>query len=116
MNRVEIIGRLTKDVKSESTTSGKTYIRNSIAVDRRGDGTDFFEIVAWEKTAEFIEKYFHKGSKVGISGRLQSGSYTNKDGKKISTVSIVVEEVDFCESRETQDNLMSAEGVELPFE
>lgn len=116
MNRVEIIGRLTKDVRSESTQSGKTYLRNSIAVDRRGDGTDFFNIIAWEKSAEFIEKYFSKGSKLGISGRLQSDSYTDKSGKKVYSVSIVVEEVDFCESKETKDNLLDTKGDELPFE
>ena len=65
MNRVDIIGRIVREIKTESSTSGTTYLRNSIAVDRKGkkDETDFFEITAFGKTAEFIEKYFSKGRK-----------------------------------------------------
>lgn len=107
MNSVNIIGRLTKDVSLESSTSGTSYLRNSIAVDRRGEGTDFFNVTAFGKTSEFISKYFSKGSKIAISGHLQSDSYTNKDGKKVSSVSIIIDAVDFCEKKETNDTLMS---------
>lgn len=101
MNRVEIIGRLTRDAELKSSTSGVSYYRNGIAVDRRGKdaGTDFFNILAFGKTAEFLEKYFRKGSKVAISGHLQSGEYTKQDGTKVTTVEIVVDECDFCETK-----------------
>lgn len=101
MNRVEIIGRLTRDANLQSSASGTSYYRNGIAVDRKGKdaGTDFFNLLAFNKTAEFLDKYFRKGSKIAISGRLQSGEYTKQDGTKVTTVEIVVEECDFCESK-----------------
>lgn len=101
MNRVEIIGRLTRDAELKSSTSGTSYYRNGIAVDRKGKdaGTDFFNLLAFNKTAEFLDKYFRKGSKIAISGHLQSGEYTKQDGTKVTTVEIVVEECDFCESK-----------------
>lgn len=101
MNRVEIIGRLTRDAELKSSTSGTSYYRNGIAVDRKGKdaGTDFFNLLAFNKTAEFLDKYFRKGSKIAISGHLQSSEYTKQDGTKVTTVEIVVEECDFCESK-----------------
>ena len=128
MNKVIEMGRLTKEVEMQTSSGGTNYIRNSIAVDRKfskGEEkqTDFFNISAFGKTAEFISKYFHKGSKILISGRLQSDTY-EKDGTKTTTVSIIVEEVDFCEAKgETteqkpgNDFLNVPEGLveELPF-
>lgn len=106
MNRVEIIGRLTRDAELKSSTSGTSYYRNGIAVDRKGKdaGTDFFNLLAFNKTAEFLDKYFRKGSKIAISGHLQSGEYTKQDGTKVTTVEIVVEECDFCESKGESKN------------
>ena len=129
MNKVIVMGRLTKEVEMQTSSGGTNYIRNSVAVDRKFNKgeekqTDFFNISAFGKTAEFISKYFHKGSKVLITGRLQSDSYTDKNGNKSTTVSIVVEEVDFCEAKgETteqkpgNDFLNVPEGLveELPF-
>lgn len=123
MNHYDGIGRLVRDVKLESTTSGKSYLKNAIAIDRKGEGTDFIPIIAWEKTAEFIDKYFHKGSRIGISGRIQTSAYT-KDGKSRTSVDVVVEEVTFCESKTTEDVLLSNKSDfltvnstdELPFE
>ena len=123
MNTVNIIGRFTKDISLESSTSGTSYLRNSIAVDRRGDGTDFFNVTAFGKTAEFVSKYFSKGSKIAITGHLQSDSFTNKEGKKVSSVSIIIDTVDFCEKKETNDTLMRGDNdflnvtntEELPF-
>lgn len=106
MNHYDGIGRLVRDVKLESTTSGKSYLKNAIAIDRKGEGTDFIPIIAWEKTAEFIDKYFRKGSRIGISGRIQTSTYT-KDGKSRTSVDVVVEEVTFCESKTTEDTLLS---------
>ena len=104
MNKVIVMGRFTKEVELQTSSSGTSYIRNSIAVDRKfskGEEkqTDFFNISAFGKTSEFISKYFSKGSKVLISGRLQSDSYTDKTGNKVNSVSIMVEEVDFCEAK-----------------
>lgn len=101
MNRVEIIGRLTRDANLQTSANGTTFYHNGIAVDRKGKdaGTDFFNLLAFNKTAEFLDKYFRKGSKIAISGRLQSGEYTKQDGTKVTTVEIVVEECDFCESK-----------------
>lgn len=123
MNHYDGIGRLVRDVKLESTTSGKSYLKNAIAIDRKGEGTDFIPIIAWEKTAEFIDKYFRKGSRIGISGRIQTSTYT-KDGKSKTSVDVVVEEVTFCESKTTEDTLLSNKSDfltvnstdELPFE
>lgn len=106
MNHYDGIGRLVRDVKLESTQSGKSYLKNAIAIDRKGEGTDFIPIIAWEKTAEFIDKYFRKGSRIGISGRIQTSTYT-KDGKSRTSVDVVVEEVTFCESKTTEDVLLS---------
>jgi single-strand DNA-binding protein len=122
MNRVEIIGRIVRDIKTESSTNGTTYLRNAVAVDRRGKEkeTDFFEITAFGKTAEFIESYFAKGRKIAISGHLQSNSYKDKEGKSHTSVAIICDEVDFCDSKA---ETTKSEGFldvnvteELPFE
>lgn len=121
MNRVEIIGRIVRDIKTESSTSGTTYLRNSIAVDRKGkkDEADFFEVTAFGKTAEFIEKYFSKGRKIAISGHLQSNNYKDKEGKSHTSVSIICDEVDFCDSKaepKTDSDLTNIKvDEELPF-
>ena len=108
MNVICIIGRLTKDIELKSSTSGTSYTQNSIAVDRRGKEkeTDFFNISAFGKSAEFLDKYFHKGSKVAITGHLQSGSYTDKNGNKVNSVTIIVDQIDFCEAKgESKDQV-----------
>lgn len=122
MNHYDGIGRLVRDVKLESTQSGKSYLKNAIAIDRKGEGTDFIPIIAWEKTAEFIDKYFHKGSRIGISGRIQTSTFKDKDGKSRTSVDVVVEEVTFCESKTTEDVSNKSDFLtvnstdELPFE
>lgn len=121
MNSVNIMGNLCKDTTLEYSASGTAYLRNSIAVRRDKDITDFFNITAFGKGAEFIEKYFSKGSKIAITGHLQSGQY-EKDGKKIPTVTIIVDKADFCESKSadapkenTQDFLNVTDITDLPF-
>ena len=109
MNSVQLIGRLTRDPEVRYTDSGASIARFSLAVDRRfkqenGADADFINIVAFGKTAEFIEKYFHKGMKIALNGRIQTGSYTDKDGKKVYTTDIVAENVEFCESKGTSAN------------
>ena len=103
MNKVILMGRLTRD--PEVRQSGDTVVaRFSLAVDRRfkkdGDQTaDFINCVAFGKTGEFIAKYAHKGTKFVIEGRIQTGSYTNKDGQKVYTTDVIVEQVEFAESK-----------------
>ena len=101
MNNVSLVGRLTRDPEIKATNSGSSYARFSIAVDRRGKdaGTDFINIVAFGKTSEFIERYFRKGQRIGINGRIQTGSYEGKDGKKVYTFDVIAENVEFVESR-----------------
>ena len=108
MNKVILMGRLTKDV--ETRYSGEMAIaRYSLAVDRKfkreGEPTaDFINCVAFGKNGEFAEKCLHKGMKIAVTGRIQTGSYKDKDGKTVYTTDIVVEEHEFCESKGTQGN------------
>lgn len=120
MNRVDIVGRLTRDV--EVRYAGDTAVaRFNVAVDRKGKKgeADFISCVSFGKTAEFLEKYFKKGMRIGLSGRIQTGSY-EKDGQKIYTTDVVAEEVEFVESKQnTNDGFMAIpeDGIteELPF-
>ena len=106
MNKVILIGRLTRD--TETRYSGELAIsRYTLAVDRRykkeGEPeADFINCVAFGKSGEFADKYFRKGMKVAVSGRIQTGSYTNNEGVKVYTTDIVVEEQEFCESKNGQ--------------
>ena len=106
MNKVILMGRLTRDpeVRYSQGDNASAVARFSLAVDRRfkkdGDQTaDFINCVAFGKTAEFIEKYGHKGTKFVVEGRIQTGNYTNKDGQKVYTTDVVVEQVEFAESK-----------------
>lgn len=107
MNKCVLMGRLTRD--PEVRMSGDTAVaRFSLAVDRRfkkdGEQTaDFINCVAFGKTGEFIEKYGRKGTKFVVEGRIQTGSYTNKDGQKVYTTDVVVEQVEFAESKSSAD-------------
>ena len=109
MNRVVITGRLTRDPETKTTQSDATVTRFGVAVDRRfkreGEPTaDFLNCVAFGKTAEFVEKYFKKGMKIDLTGHIQTGSYTNKDGQKVNTFDIVVEECEFGESKAASES------------
>ncbi|MBO7733845.1 MAG: single-stranded DNA-binding protein [Methanobrevibacter sp.] len=101
MNKWVGMGRLTKD--PEIRTGNTQVARYTLAVDRRfsnsEEKTDFINIVAFGKSAEFAEKYLKKGMKILVTGRIQTGSYTDKDGKKVYTTDIVVEEQEFAESK-----------------
>lgn len=104
MNSVQLIGRLTRDPDVRYADSGSTIAKFTVAVDRRfkqegGDTADFINCTAFGKTAEFIEKYFSKGKKIALNGRIQTGSYINKDNIKVYTTDVVVENVEFVESR-----------------
>lgn len=108
MNKVILMGRLTRDpdIRYSQNGSNTTAIaRFTLAVDRRfkqngeEQSTDFISCIAFGKTAEFLEKYGHKGIKFVVEGRIQTGSYTNRDGQKIYTTDVVVENVEFAESK-----------------
>ena len=105
MNKVILIGRLTKDV--ETRYAGEMAVScYSLAVDRKfkreGEPTaDFINCVAFGKSGEFAEKYLKKGMKIAVTGRIQTGSYTDKEGKKVYTTDVIVEEHEFCESKGT---------------
>jgi len=107
MNTVILMGRTTKDadIRQSAGQNPITVARYTLAVDRKGKdaGADFINMVSFGKTAEFIEKYVHKGTKIVTKGRIQTGSY-EKDGKKIYTTDVVAEEVEFAESKKSQES------------
>lgn len=107
MNSVQLVGRLTRDPEIRYSDGGSSVARFSLAVDRRykgenGPTADFPTCVAFGKTAEFIEKYFSKGMRIGLQGRIQTGSYTNNDGVKVYTTDVIVENCEFVESKGAQ--------------
>lgn len=110
MNKVILMGRLTRDPDVRYTQGEEpiAIARFTLAVDRRGkrDGeasADFPSCVCFRRTAEFIEKYAHQGTKLVVVGRIQTGSYTNRDGQKVYTTDVVVEEAEFAESKAAAD-------------
>ena len=110
MNKWCGVGRLSKDVELRHSQDGKTAIaRTNIAVDRKikkdGDPeADFFNLIAFGKTAEFLDKYFRKGNRIAIVGRVENDNYTDKDGRKVYGTRIIVEECEFCESKGESSN------------
>ena len=107
MNKVQLVGRLTRapEIRYSQGENATATARFSVAVNRRfknAEGNydaDFINCVAFGKSAEFVEKYFKKGMAIGLTGRIQTGSYTNKDGQKVYTTDVVVEETEFVESK-----------------
>ena len=117
MNKVILMGRLTRDpeVRYGTGENSTAVARYTIAVDRRfkRDGeqsADFISCVTFGRNAEFAEKYLHQGVKIAVTGRIQTGSYTNKDGVKVYTTDVVVEEQEFAESKKSQGYGMNEEG------
>ena len=111
MNKVIIIGRLVKDpdIRYSQGASSTCVARYSLAVDRKikRDGepsADFINCITFGKLAMFADKYLHKGTKIAVVGRIQTGSYTNKDNQKVYTTDVVVEEQEFAESKSTSQN------------
>lgn len=104
LNRVILMGRLTNEPDYKQTQSGTSYARFTMAVERdySKDGnreTDFLDVLAWRSTADFVSNYFHKGQLVAVQGRIQTGSYTDKDGNKRKSWDIVADQVYFAESK-----------------
>ena len=130
-NYVNILGRMTKDADLSYTNTGMAVARFSVALDRGKDKegnrkADFIPCVAWRGLAEFVVKYFQKGSPIGIEGSLETRKYTDKNGNKVNSVDFIVKSFEFCESKSqnNQQNTASSDGFinipdgiesELPF-
>ena len=104
MNSVQLVGRLTRDPEVRYSDGGSTVAKFTLAVDQRfkkdgGDDVDFISCVAFGKTAEFLEKWFRKGQRLGLTGRIQTGSYVNQEGTKVYTTNVAVENVEFVDSK-----------------
>lgn len=110
INEVVLIGRLTKDIEIKVTKEGNKVGSFSLAVQRNRAGkggqveADFIRCLAFNKTAENMERYTHKGSLVGIKGRIQTGSYTDRDGKKVYTTDVACDMVQFLDHKESTSN------------
>jgi single-strand DNA-binding protein len=107
MNSVALVGRLTKNPIVTYTQGGSSITKFSIAVDRRfkTDGqpsADFINVVVFCKTGEFVEKWFHKGDPISITGRIQTGSYTKQDGTKVYTTDVIAESAEFVPGKPQQ--------------
>ncbi len=115
MNKAILVGRLTRDPEMRDTQGGTKVARFALAIDRRGKdaGADYPSCVAFGKTAELVGQYLRKGSRVGVVGRIQTGSY-ERDGHKVYTTDIVVDEVEFLETR-AEAQRGRAEDVEAAF-
>lgn len=105
MNNVSLVGRLVRDPEVRYTPSQVAVARFTVAVDRPfakdgEQGADFISCVAFGKTAEFMERFFTKGRPIGLTGRIQTGSYTNKDGAKVYTTDVVADRVEFVGNKE----------------
>ena len=107
MNKVELIGRLTKEPEIKLTTNQTQFCNFTIAVDRRfkdangNKQADFINCVAWKQTAVFIQKYFHKGNKIGVVGSIQTRSFDDQNGQKRFVTEVIVDEAEFVESQTT---------------
>lgn len=117
MNKVILMGRFTKDPEVRYNDAQLAIARGTIAVDRRtkkeGEATaDFVSVKAFGKTAEFIEKYMKKGTKVVTEGRIQTGNYTNKDGVTVFTTDVVIDNIEFAESKGNSNNTAPADDAD----
>ena len=124
MNKVILMGRLTRDPEVRYTSTNNTLVATfSLAVNRRfarqGEErqADFINVVAWDKTGEFCSKYFKKGQQVGVIGRIQTRNYDDKDGKKVYVTEVIAEETYFADSRREGDAMGGNPfaGVDAPF-
>ena len=122
INRVVLVGRLTKDVEVRKTQTGLSVASFTVACDRRTsrsqDGSnqqtaDFINCVAFDRAGEFAEKYFRQGMRVLVSGRLQTGSYVNKDGQRVYTTEVILDDQEFADSKGAASD-MSGYGQSAP--
>ncbi|MCL2864923.1 MAG: single-stranded DNA-binding protein [Lachnospiraceae bacterium] len=121
MNKAVLVGRLTRDpeVRYSQGENATAIARYTVAVDRRfkrdnEPSADFIPCVVFGRSAEFAEKYFRQGMRVAISGRIQTGSYTNREGAKVYTTEVIVEEQEFAQSRDENSGNMNAYQQSAP--
>lgn len=115
MNNFTFIGRLVRDPEiRESATNDTLIAKYTIAVQRDKDTADFFNITAFNKTAEFVEEFLTKGTKVAITGRVQNDNYTDKDGNKHYTCNFIANSHEFCESKSATNEFVPVDD-DLPF-
>ena len=126
MNKVILMGRLTRDpeVRYSQGERAMAIARYTLAVDRRGrrggngddsaQTADFIPCVAFDRAGEFAEKYFHQGTKLVVTGRIQTGSYTNRDGQKVYTTEVIVEDQEFAESKSASESNAGFAPAERP--
>lgn len=119
MNQVQLAGRLTADPKvTQGQGENSAVARFTLAVDRRfkregQPNADFISCVCFGKSAEFVDKYLHKGTKIIASGHIQTGSYTNKDGQRVYTTDVIIDQMEFAESKATsQQNAQSSPSTQ----
>ena len=121
INNVTLIGRLTATPELRQTTTGKTVVSFCIAVERRFDRatSDFINIVAWKKTAEFISKYFVKGDLIALTGSIQTRKYEDKDGNKRTAFEVLADDDSFCSTKKEKSSEQDFEEIkingDLPF-
>ena len=116
MNVVNLLGRLTRDPEVRYFSAGgeqKARARFNLTVNRYNDDCDFISCVAFGKIAEIIEKYVTKGTKIAVEGRIQTGSYTNKEGQKVYTTDVVISNLEFAESKK-EANQQSDGFLDVP--
>lgn len=130
MNKVELVGRLTKEPEVKMTSNQTAYCNFTVAVDRKfkdKDGNrqaDFIICVAWKQTATFIQKYFHKGSRIGLTGSIQTRTFDDNEGRTVYVTEVIVDEVEFVESANKAEPATAPAPIpdpeepsgELPFE
>ena len=108
INRVVLVGRITKNLDLRKTQSGTSVVSFTIACNRRvpsqGQDADFINCVAWNKTADFMAQYVKKGALLGLEGRIQTRSYDDKDGKRVYVTEVVADSVQFLESKKQAEN------------
>ncbi|MBQ9328697.1 MAG: single-stranded DNA-binding protein [Solobacterium sp.] len=126
INTVVLVGRLTKDVEVRKTNSGVSYARFTVACDRRYSGgqnaqgnsqqptADFIGCVAWRQSADFLGSYGRKGTLIGVNGSIQTGSYTDRDGKKVYTTDVLCDRVQILESRNASQSQTSSNSYSAP--
>ena len=120
MNKWAGLGRLVRDpeIRKGKTSKGEEMLvaRYTLAIDRRGKdaGADFISCVVFGKGAEFAEKYLRKGTKIAVTGRIQTGDYTNKDGQKVYTTDVIIEEQEFAESKKSEPTQTAPDDEFVP--
>ena len=121
INTAVIMGRLTADPELKTTASGLSVLSFSVAVDRNyqkeGEekAVDFINVVAWRKTAEFVSKYFHKGSMIAVEGSIQTRKYEDKDGNKRTAFEILANTVSFCGKEASSTPAENTPAESTPF-